>query len=79
MIKKKKIPHKRRINSLGVEGVKKVSQQKGLKKAQSKENIHEYKEKVSNRKKRIKKGQADSLQRNNKQVSLAGTKDHKEK
>lgn len=68
------------MNSLGVEGVKKVSQQKGLKKAQSKENIHEYKEKkVSNRKKSIKKGQADSLQRNNKQVSLAGTKDHKEK
>lgn len=68
------------MNSLGVEGVKKVSQQKGLKKVQSKENIHEYKEKkVSNRKKSIKKGQADSLQRNNKQVSLAGTKDHKEK
>lgn len=68
------------MNSLGVEGVKKVSQQKGLKKAQSKENIHEYKEKkVSNRKKSIKKGQADSLQRNNKQVSSAGTKDHKEK
>ena len=68
--------------SLGVELVKKASQERGLglNWAQSKGSIREYKQKrVSNRKKGTKKGtkkgQEEGLHRNNKQVSLAGPKD----
>ena len=65
---RKTVSHCRGENRpIGVEVVKKASQ------GQNKGNIYEHKKKrVSNRKKSTKKGQ-EGLQRNNKQVSLAGT------
>lgn len=58
-----------------VEVVKKASKETGINWGQSKEHPWIQAEEDSNRKNGIKKGQKEPLYRNNKQVSLAETKD----